>query len=91
MIKSSKLLLISDFKKRTEPYPAIKQVDVYQVFCHLLGFDPQPHNGTWASVRDFLKNSANSKTRTLKQALATILGSLALQMFHFLLLSYTIF
>lgn len=34
--------------------PAIDLVDIYQVYCELLGVRPQPHNGTWARARALL-------------------------------------
>ncbi len=34
----------------------IKLVDEYQVFCYLLGIQPEHHNGTWARVYGFLKH-----------------------------------
>ena len=33
-------------------------VDVYQVLTHLLGVEPRPHNGTWATVRHMLSPAA---------------------------------
>ncbi len=42
----------------------IKLVDEYQLFCYLLGIQPEQHNGTWARVQGFLRNpptSANVK------------------------------
>jgi len=34
--------------------PAIDLVDIYQVYCELLGVRPRPHNGTWARARALL-------------------------------------
>ncbi|XP_076040855.1 glycerophosphocholine cholinephosphodiesterase ENPP6-like [Oratosquilla oratoria] len=40
-----------DFKKETVIDP-IDMVDIYQVLTHVLDIKPQPHNGTWAHVKD---------------------------------------
>lgn len=37
--------------------PAIDLVDIYQVYCELLGVAPRPHNGTWARARALLAAS----------------------------------
>uniref|UniRef100_A0A0K2TR93 Ectonucleotide pyrophosphatase/phosphodiesterase family member 6like [Oryzias latipes] n=1 Tax=Lepeophtheirus salmonis TaxID=72036 RepID=A0A0K2TR93_LEPSM len=42
-----------------ETYNAIELVDLYQMFCFLLGVEPQPNDGLWSRIRDLLKNSAN--------------------------------
>ena len=47
------LFLLPDFRRGVEVGP-IELVDEYQVFCHVLRVPAQPHNGTWARVRQML-------------------------------------
>ena len=46
------------FKKHYQGEP-IHLVDVYQIYAHVLGFEPQPNNGSWSRVRSYLTNSAS--------------------------------
>jgi len=67
-----------DFKSTGSEYPPIKLVDVYQVFTHLLGLDPQPNNGTWEDVKDLLldleePNSANRTIGVLQTVMLALL------------------
>lgn len=46
------------FKKHYQGEP-IHLVDVYQIYAHVLGIEPQPNNGSWSRVRSYLTNSAS--------------------------------
>ena len=50
--------IVSGFKDDGSTHDGIELVDVYQIFCHLLGFDPEPNDGIWDRVRGLLKNSS---------------------------------
>ena len=51
------------FKNDGNTYPPVEIVDMYALFCHLLGIDPKEHHdGVWDRIRDFLRNSAPLKT-----------------------------
>lgn len=52
------------FKKHYQGEP-IHLVDIYQIYAHILGIEPQPHNGSWTRVNSYLINSASS-TQFLK-------------------------
>ncbi len=39
-------------------YPEFELVDVYQMFCHLLGIEPLANDGVWDRVKALLRNSA---------------------------------
>lgn len=50
------------FKKHFKGEP-IELVDIYQIYAHVLGISPQPHNGSWTRVRSYLTNEAPSSTK----------------------------
>ncbi|XP_046449994.1 glycerophosphocholine cholinephosphodiesterase ENPP6-like [Daphnia pulex] len=61
------------FKKHFKGEP-IHLVDIYQIYAHILGFEPQPHNGSWSRVRSYLTNSASfTKVLNLNPILLTAL------------------
>lgn len=45
------------FKKHYLGEP-IHLVDIYQIYAHILGFEPQANNGSWNRVRSYLTNSS---------------------------------
>ena len=61
------------FKKHYQGEP-IHLVDIYQIYTHILGLEPQPHNGSWSRVRSYLTNSASfTKTLNVSPILVTLL------------------
>ena len=64
------------FKKHYQGEP-LKLVDMYQIYAHVLGIEPQPHNGSWARVRSYLTNHASSNIKIVNHQTAIILASLA--------------
>ncbi len=61
------------FKKHYQGEP-IHLVDVYQMYAHILGLEPQPHNGSWSRVRSYLVNSATfTKAVSVSPILMTLL------------------
>lgn len=45
------------FKKHYRGEP-IHLVDIYQIYAHILGIEPQTHDGSWSRVRSYLTNSS---------------------------------
>ncbi|KAK3083955.1 hypothetical protein FSP39_005964 [Pinctada imbricata] len=41
----------------------IKNIELYQVMCLILGINPAPHNGTWSNVKDMLKLDTSMATK----------------------------
>uniref|UniRef100_A0A1W7RA20 glycerophosphocholine cholinephosphodiesterase n=1 Tax=Hadrurus spadix TaxID=141984 RepID=A0A1W7RA20_9SCOR len=46
-----------DFKKKYVSQP-LSMVDHYQIFCHLLGIQALPNNGSWDKVKNMLRSSS---------------------------------
>ncbi len=47
------------FKQGGAVTPHIELVDVYQIFCKLLGFEPRENDGIWERIKALLRNSAS--------------------------------
>lgn len=61
------------FHKHYQGEP-IHLVDIYQMYTHILGLEPQPHNGSWSRVRSYLTSDASSsKIITMAPILLTII------------------
>ena len=43
----------SDFRKKFTAKP-FKNVNVYQIVCHVTGIKARPNNGTWSDVKEML-------------------------------------
>lgn len=56
------MTLFQGFINDGSVHDGIELVDVYQIFCHLLGFEPNEHDGVWERVKAMLRNTtvANS-------------------------------
>ena len=53
-------------------YSEFELVDVYQIFCHLLGIKPNPNDGVWDRVSGLLRNSAAPSPSPSIAALAAL-------------------
>ncbi|KAK3083730.1 hypothetical protein FSP39_002190 [Pinctada imbricata] len=51
------------FKKNVVHRP-IRNVELYQIMCHILGIKPAPNNGTWSNVKDMLNLGVSSATKS---------------------------
>ncbi len=48
----------SGFHDTGASYAPIELVDVYGMFCYLLGIDPESNDGVWDRIRRMLRNSS---------------------------------
>ncbi|XP_067136105.1 glycerophosphocholine cholinephosphodiesterase ENPP6-like [Centruroides vittatus] len=39
--------------------PPLHMVDHYNIFCHVLGIEPLPNNGSWHRIKDMLRHGSN--------------------------------
>ena len=66
------------FVAKTDPQPPIELVDLYQMFCFILGIEAEPNDGVWDRIKRLLRNDSSSLKAT---HLALVLALVANRLF----------
>ncbi|KAF4525121.1 hypothetical protein B566_EDAN005063 [Ephemera danica] len=72
-VNTPDILLVAqeDFKSGVVE-SSIDLVDIYQIYCHVLGIIPTPHNGTWSKVKGFLTVESEAAYSAAQMAKSTL-------------------